>query len=111
MVVTTDNLVSRTRTAVSCQGKLSPTEEQRRGTFQITPIDDPICEEGEVTLCESVVEAGREGQIPIMLANITNTMIKIPRGREVGRAVSASIRENVVSEADSCDTHTHTQSS
>ena len=49
-----------------------------------------------------------EGQIPIMLANTTNTTIKIPRGREVGRAVSASIRENVVSEADSGDGHTHT---
>ena len=108
MVVTTEDLVSRTCTAVSCQGKLSPTE-QRRGTFQITPIDDPICEEREVMLCESVMEVGGEGQIPIMLANITNTMIKIPRGREVGRVVSASIRENVVSEANSGDGHTHTQ--
>ena len=108
IVVTIEDLVIRPRTAISCQGRLSPTEEQRRGTFQITPIDDPAREEGEVTLCESVVEVGGEGQIPIMLANTTNTTIKIPRGREVGRAVSASIRENVVGEADSEDGHTHT---
>ena len=37
MVVTTEVRVIRPRTAVSCQGRLSPTEEQRRGTFQITP--------------------------------------------------------------------------
>ncbi len=55
-----------------------------------------------------MVEVGGEGQIPIMLANTTNTTIKIPRGREVGWAVSASIRENVVGEADSEDGHTHT---
>ena len=54
------------------------------------------------------MEVGGEGQIPIMLANTTNTTIKIPRGREAGRAVYASIRENVVSEADSGDGHTHT---
>ena len=53
------------------------------------------------------MEVGGEGQIPIMLANTTNTTIKIPRGMEVGRAVSASIRENVVSQADSGDGHTH----
>ena len=53
---------------------------------------------GELTLCESVVEVGGEGQIPIML---TNTTIK-------KRVVSASIRENVVSEVDSGDGHTHT---
>ena len=52
-----------------------------------------------------MVEVGGEGQIPIMLANTT---IKIPRDREVGRAVSASIWEMVVSEADSGDGHTHT---
>ena len=108
IVVTTEDLIIHPRTAVSCQGRLSPTEEQRRGTFQITPIDDPIREEEEVMLCKSVVEVGGEGQIPIMLANTTNSTIKIPRGRELGRAVSASIRENVVGEADSGDGHTHT---
>ena len=69
IVVIIEDLVIRPRTAISCQGKLSPTEEQRRGTFQITHIDDPTREEGEVTLCESVVEVGGEGQIAIMLAN------------------------------------------
>ena len=82
IVVTTEDLVIRPRTAVSCQGRLFPTEEQRRGTFQITPIDDSTREEEEVTLCESVVEVGGEGQIPIMLANTTNTTIKIPRARK-----------------------------
>ena len=103
IVVAIEDVVIRPRTAVSCQGRLSSTEEQRRGTFQITPIDDHTREEGELTLCESVVEVGEEGQILIMLANTINTSIKIPRDRKVGRAVSASIRENVVSEADSGD--------
>ena len=53
-----------------------------------------------------MVEVDEEGQILIMLANTTNTSIKIPRDRKVGRAVSVSIRENVVSEADSGDGHT-----
>ena len=53
-MVTTEDLVIHPCTAVSCQGRLSPTEEQRRGTFQITPIDDPTC--------ESVVEVGGEGR-------------------------------------------------
>ena len=54
------------------------------------------------------MEVGGEGQIPIMLANTTNTTIKIPRGGDVGRALSASIRENKASEADFGDRHTHT---
>ena len=33
IVVTIEDLVIRPRTAVSCQGRLSPIEEQRRGTF------------------------------------------------------------------------------
>ena len=37
IVVTIEDLVIRPRTAVSCQGRLSLTVEQRRGTFQITP--------------------------------------------------------------------------
>ena len=105
MVVTAEDLVIRPRTAVSCHGRLSPTEEQHRGTLQITPIDNPIREEEEVTLFESVVEVGGEGQILITLANTT---IKIPRDREVERAVSASIRENVVRQILEMDTHTHT---
>ena len=80
MVVITEDLVIRPRTAVSYQGSLSLTEEQRRGTFQITPIDDPTREE-RGTQCESVVEVGVEGQIPIMLANTTNTMIKNTQGQ------------------------------
>ena len=48
IVITIEELVIRPRTAISCQGRLSPTEEQRRGTFQITPIDDPTREEGGV---------------------------------------------------------------
>ena len=36
IVVTIEDLVICPRTAVSCQGRLFPTEEQRRGTFQIT---------------------------------------------------------------------------
>ena len=51
----------------------------------------PPVKRGGFTLYESVVEVGEEGQISIMLANTTNTTIKIPRDREVGRAVSASL--------------------
>ena len=46
IVVTTEDLVIRPHTAVSCQAMLSPTKEQRRGTFQITPIDVPTREGG-----------------------------------------------------------------
>ena len=53
-----------------------------------------------------MVEVGGEGQIPIMLVNTTNTTIEIPKDMEVGRAVSASIRENVVSQILEMDSHT-----
>jgi len=107
VVVAPEDIVIRPRTAISCHGKLSPAE-QRRGTFQITPIDDPSYEKGEITLCESVVKVGEAGRVPIMLANTTNTTIKIPMGKELGRAVSASVRENVMSKMDSRSHHINT---
>ena len=92
-----EDIVVRPRTAISCHGKLS-SAGGHGGTFQITPVDYPFIKKDE-----SVVEADNTGRIPIMMANATNATIRIPKGREVGKTITANFRKQPINRKNSSD--------
>ena len=101
-VVTAEDIVVRPRTAISCHDKLSSTGEHGK-TLQITPVNDPFFKKGEIPLCESVVKADDTDQIPIMMANTTNATIRIFKDREVGKTITATIREQPINKTNYSD--------
>ena len=43
------------------------------------------------------------GRIPVMMPNTTNATIKIPKGREVEKVITATIREKLINKTNSSD--------
>ena len=72
------------RTTVSGEGEIMVEGARNDGLYQIDPTDEYDNNEGEVTVCSSLVK--RSGTVPLLLTNSANKTIRIKRGEELANA-------------------------
>ena len=83
------------RTAISCAAKLIPSEPNEENLYQVISTEEVIPEEEEIVLVESIVKENEKGKIPVMLANLGNRTISVPKGERLGRVAPIRIRKQV----------------
>ena len=67
------------RTAVSCTARLGPTEQLKETLYRVNPTEEVIPGDEEVILVKSVARKNEKGEIPVMLANLGNKIVKVPK--------------------------------
>ena len=72
------------RTNVSGEGKIMVEGALNSGLYQVIPTDGYDNNEGEVTVCNSLVKGSRI--VPLLLTNSANKTIRIKRGEELAQA-------------------------
>lgn len=94
-IYSVDNIKLIPRTAFSCTARLAPTEQPKETIHQVIPTEEVIPGDEEVVLVESVVRKNGKGKIPVMLANLGNKTVKVPKGEKLGNISPLSIRKQV----------------
>ena len=72
------------RTTVSGEGEIMVEGAPNDGLYRIIPTDEYDNNEGEVTVCKSLVKGS--GTVPLLLTNSANKTIRIKRGDELAHA-------------------------
>ena len=94
-IYTVDSVKLPPRTAISCAAKLIPSEPNEENLYQVISTEEVIPEEEEIVLVESIVKENEKGKIPVMLANLGNRTISVPKGERLGRVAPIRIRKQV----------------
>ena len=94
-IYTVDSVKLPPRTAISCAAKLILSELNEENLYQAISTEEVIPEEEEIVLVESIVKENEKGKIPVMLANLGNRTISVPKGERLGRVAPIRIRKQV----------------
>ena len=94
-IYTVDSVKLPPRSAISCAAKLIPSEPNEENLYQVISTEEVIPEEEEIVLVESIVKENVKGKIPVMLANLDNRTISVPKGERLGRVAPIRIRKQV----------------
>ena len=94
-IYTVDSVKLPPRTAISCAAKLIPSEPNEENLYQVISTEEVIPEEEKILLVESIVKENEKGKIPVMLANLGNRTISVPKGERLGRVAPIRIRKRV----------------
>ena len=85
-VVAQADITLSLRTTAAGEGEIIVVGAPNDGLYQIIPTDEYDNNEGEVTVCSSLVKGS--GTVPLLLTNSANKTIRIKRGEELAHAYS-----------------------